>query len=252
MSFTINGAFLREEILDGAIGLELDAATRQLFADASDAELDGLVDTVFGMVDHPIHDALSCFVRTAVELKPADRRLTLVAFAPASDYEQIVDQANDNGGSTTAVAEALLSSGTLTRTECGFTLLGNLKKQRNSQLHEVDIGDTCYWLRINHQQCFYMLYKEVAATAAPTSGRPPRSVRTDTGERTGTRIDPGLVTLVWRDRLDREYDQSLADLPEVGTLIDPDTGDDLELAGTVVASAPWVHAGQTQKHWAST
>lgn len=238
MSFTINGAFLREEVLDGTIGLELDAATHQLIADASDAELDGLVDAVFGMDDHPIHDALSCFVRTAVELKPADGRLTLVAFAPASDYERIVDQANDNGGSVTAVAEALLSSGTITRTECGFTLLGNLKKQRNSQLHEVVIDDTRYWLRINHQKCFYMLYREVAATAAPTSGWPRQPVRTDTGERAGTRIDPGLVTLVWRDRLGREYDQRLTDLPETGTLIDPDTGEDLNLAGAVVASAP--------------
>lgn len=42
-------------------------------------------------------------------------------------------------------------------------------------------------------------------------------------------FDPLEVILVYVDVLGTEYRQSAADIVEVGTLIDPDTGDDMEL-----------------------
>ena len=37
--------------------------------------------------------------------------------------------------------------------------------------------------------------------------------------------------IVYTDEKGHLYDQSLSDLPDVGTLIDPDTGDDMEIVG---------------------
>lgn len=44
-----------------------------------------------------------------------------------------------------------------------------------------------------------------------------------------TGVDLERITLVYRSEVGEEYDQSLSDITSVGTLIDPDTGDDLEL-----------------------
>ena len=37
--------------------------------------------------------------------------------------------------------------------------------------------------------------------------------------------------IVYTDEQKRLYEQPLSDLPDVGTLIDPDTGDDMEIIG---------------------
>lgn len=44
-----------------------------------------------------------------------------------------------------------------------------------------------------------------------------------------TGVDLERITLVYRSEVGEEYDQSLSDITSVGMLIDPDTGDDLEL-----------------------
>lgn len=45
------------------------------------------------------------------------------------------------------------------------------------------------------------------------------------------------LVLVYRGKNGTEYEQPLADIQEVGTLIDPDDGDDLELIGWRFATA---------------
>lgn len=42
------------------------------------------------------------------------------------------------------------------------------------------------------------------------------------------------VRLIYHDTRNRSYTQPLTDLTEVGTLIDPDTGDDMEIDGVVI------------------
>lgn len=49
-----------------------------------------------------------------------------------------------------------------------------------------------------------------------------------------TRIDSSHVTLLYEDETGQEYEQSLGDLTEVGTLIDTDTGVDLEVVAAMV------------------
>lgn len=43
--------------------------------------------------------------------------------------------------------------------------------------------------------------------------------------------DLDSMLIVYTDEQKRLYDQPLSDLPDVGTLIDPDTGDDMEIVG---------------------
>ena len=43
-------------------------------------------------------------------------------------------------------------------------------------------------------------------------------------------VDLAKVTVVYVDDKGTEYRQPLGDITEVGTLIDPDTGDDLEMS----------------------
>lgn len=39
------------------------------------------------------------------------------------------------------------------------------------------------------------------------------------------------ITLIYTDDSGERHEQPLSDVPEVGTLIDPENGDDLELVG---------------------
>lgn len=55
----------------------------------------------------------------------------------------------------------------------------------------------------------------------------PRSEQTDLNQ----------VTLVYRDTRGVEHTQPLADITESGTLIDPHTGDDLELSHALIHPA---------------
>lgn len=55
--------------------------------------------------------------------------------------------------------------------------------------------------------------------------------------RTDDLIDPRTVTLIYRDAGGTDYEQVLADVPRDGTLIDPDTGDDLDLVAVRVGQA---------------
>lgn len=44
--------------------------------------------------------------------------------------------------------------------------------------------------------------------------------------------------LVYRDREDRTHFENIIDVPEIGTLIDPDTGDDMPIVGWSVSDNP--------------
>jgi hypothetical protein len=47
-------------------------------------------------------------------------------------------------------------------------------------------------------------------------------------------FDLNKVTLIYKDESGQTHEQPLGDLVEVGTLIDPDTGDDMPVIGAVV------------------
>ena len=49
-----------------------------------------------------------------------------------------------------------------------------------------------------------------------------------------TMVSPALVTLVYRDSEGNEHMQPVTDLVDVGTLIDPETGDDMEVYGVLI------------------
>jgi hypothetical protein len=53
-----------------------------------------------------------------------------------------------------------------------------------------------------------------------------------------TAVDLSGVTLVYRDTAGKTHEQPLADIGSTGTLIDPDSGDDLELIAALVAADP--------------
>lgn len=53
------------------------------------------------------------------------------------------------------------------------------------------------------------------------------------------RLHPSEVTLIYRDNAGTLHDQPLADVSTVGTLIDPDTGADLEIVSVrIVPRSP--------------
>ncbi|WP_314191961.1 hypothetical protein [uncultured Arthrobacter sp.] len=53
-----------------------------------------------------------------------------------------------------------------------------------------------------------------------------------------TTVDLSGVTLIYRDAAGKTYEQPLADIESAGTLIDPDSGNDLELIAALVAADP--------------
>ncbi|MDJ0458299.1 hypothetical protein PUN71_013925 [Arthrobacter sp. NQ7] len=53
-----------------------------------------------------------------------------------------------------------------------------------------------------------------------------------------TAVDLSGVTLVYRDAAGKTHEQPLTDIGSAGTLIDPDSGDDLELIAALVAADP--------------
>lgn len=62
----INNGFITEEVLEGAIGLELGHLDRTRVRAASAADIDEALDTVLGRDSHPIHEALNELVRDTV------------------------------------------------------------------------------------------------------------------------------------------------------------------------------------------
>ena len=68
MSFSIDPAFIREEISEGSVGEQYDSTVRQVVAKAPAAYLDDLIDRVTGDIDHPLHDALDRLVADVVDL----------------------------------------------------------------------------------------------------------------------------------------------------------------------------------------
>lgn len=62
----INNGFITEEVLEGAIGLELGHLDRARVRAASAADIDEALDTVLGRDDHLIHEALNELVRDTV------------------------------------------------------------------------------------------------------------------------------------------------------------------------------------------
>lgn len=58
------------------------------------------------------------------------------------------------------------------------------------------------------------------------------------------------VTLIYRDEKARAHTQPLSDITTAGTLIDPDTGDDLELVSTLIADVD--HVATPSRAWDNT
>lgn len=63
----INPALIREEVLEGNIGLRLGTQAQTDLQAATDAQIDEALDRVFDQQDHPIHEAVDAVVVSVTE-----------------------------------------------------------------------------------------------------------------------------------------------------------------------------------------
>lgn len=63
----INAAFIREELLDGSIGMRLGHLAQARARAATDEQIDEALDLTFGDDDHPIHAALDALVESTYD-----------------------------------------------------------------------------------------------------------------------------------------------------------------------------------------
>lgn len=64
-------------------------------------------------------------------------------------------------------------------------------------------------------------------------------------------FDTSIVTLVYKDEDGKEYEQPLNDVFYSGTLIDPETGDDLELVRAYISLMAAHYLGDRAKNYPS-
>lgn len=91
----------------------------------------------------------------------AEPRLVSIVVVSGDDYERIVDEANDLGGSTSAVVEILARWDTGDEIDQASRINGTQSQsQIERSVHEViEHGGLRYWLLPNHDLRFYALYR---------------------------------------------------------------------------------------------
>ena len=67
MGININGAFLREELVDGSIGLNYPEKTREVFAELTDEQFETIISEELNAPDTPINGLLDRIVTTLAD-----------------------------------------------------------------------------------------------------------------------------------------------------------------------------------------
>lgn len=92
-----------------------------------------------------------------------DQRLETVHIATGPQYQDILRAAEDAGGSTVAVVDALVHQARLTPALLRTTVMLSQLREQPHQLHAVMQGGVGYWLQIDHDHQLYALHREPTA-----------------------------------------------------------------------------------------
>lgn len=162
---TLGAESVRAELSEAPDAHDLTPAQVERILALSDDQIDAAIHDA---ADDHFFDALYAVRRDAIAQLAKDP-LVLVIHLSGDDYERAVDEANNRGGSTDAVAEHLSQWDYGEETDAaaevnGHTDLSDLLALSH-QVHEVSVGGLDYWLQLDHGLRFYALYRRPLTTA---------------------------------------------------------------------------------------